>query len=373
MPPLVPTSDFLHLDRVTHLAGGGQTPMLKTSLEALARFAWAKGTGLDGQQVNTAVRSSVAAKVASLLGADPADIGFPSSVAHGVHLLVDSIDWHEGDNVVMEAWEFPSLMFPFLALRARGVEVRLIAPVGWQAPEEDWRAAVDANTRVVAISQVSYLTGEHHDLAFQAELARRVGALFVVDASHALGSVAVEASVADFLFACCYKFVLGVQGAAVAYWNRSRLPDWQPGAMGWHSVVWRAPLERGQGVRALPDGMAFEPGNPAYGALYVLDQSLDTILGLGIGRIQTHTRTLSGELRERLAAAGLPVMTPVAPGSRAGSVAFESARAPQIRERLEAQHVLVSGDEGRVRASVHVYSDAGDVERGAAAIVDAAR
>ena len=226
---LVPISDFLHLDRVTHLAGGGQTPFLVRAQAALERFAQAKGTGLAGQRANDAVHASVSEKVAALLGAEADDIGFPSSVAHGVSLVADGIDWREGDNVVMERWEFPSLMNPFLAQRRRGVEVRTVTPEPgtMRAPLARFDEAIDAKTRVVAVSHVSYLTGERHDLEAYAALAKKVGALFVVDASHALGSVPVHAPVADLLVGCCYKFLLGIHGAAIAYWNRARIPDWR--------------------------------------------------------------------------------------------------------------------------------------------------
>ena len=74
---LASKSDFLGLDGVTHLASGGQSPVLAVHLAALERYARAKGTGLAGQRVNDATRARVASKVASLMGAEADDIGFP--------------------------------------------------------------------------------------------------------------------------------------------------------------------------------------------------------------------------------------------------------------------------------------------------------
>lgn len=362
--------DFLHLDRVVHLAGGGQSPPLVRSREALERYLQAKGAGLAGWRTSEAVRARVAQKVAALVGAAADDIGFPSSVAHGASLVADAVDWRPGDNVVMERWEFPSLMNPFLAQARHGVEVRTVPvePGTWRAPFGRFAEAIDARTRVVAVSHVSYLTGERHDLEAYAALARKVGALFVVDASHALGSVRVHAPVADVLLGCCYKFLLGVHGVAIAYWNRARLPEWRPRLTGWHSTHEKAPFAAPEAPRALATGQVFEPGNPAYGALYVLEESLDYLAGIGMDHVEAHTLALSGELRARLVSLGLPVMTPEAAPERAGSVAFPSDDAPGIRARLEDGGVLVSGDMGRVRASVHVYTTAHDLERATAAI-----
>lgn len=362
---LAPTTDFLHLDRVTHLAGGGQTPFLVRAQAALDRFTQAKGTGLAGQRANDEVRARVAAKVASLLGASPADIGFPSSVAHGISLIADSLDWREGDNVVMERWEFPSLMNPFLAQRRRGVEVRTVTPEPgtMRAPLARFAEAIDAKTRVVAVSHVSYLTGERHDLEAYAALARKVGALFVVDASHALGSVPVHAPVADLLVGCCYKFLLGIHGAAIGCWNRARIPDWRPALTGWHSVDWRQPFDLPGDVAPKATGEVFEPGNPAYASLYVLDESLGYLQQAGLDRVFAHTLAMSGELRARLVARGLPVITPESAAERAGSIAFLANDAPAIRRRLEDAGVLVTGELGRVRASVHLYNTPADLER----------
>src|SRR5690242_18426544 len=128
MQSLAPKADFLNLDGVTHLAAGAQTPSLKSHLDALRRFASTVGTGLRGEAAQAEVRARAAQRLARLLGCQWDDLGFPSSVAHGVGILAESLQWRPGDNVVMEAWEFPSLMLPWMALRDRGVELRLVAP-----------------------------------------------------------------------------------------------------------------------------------------------------------------------------------------------------------------------------------------------------
>lgn len=373
--PLASPSNFLGLDGVVHLATGGQSPSLAGHPAALDRYARTKGTGLAGQRANDAVRARVAGKVATLVGVEPDDIGFPSSVAHGVSLVADAVDWRPGDNVVMERWEFPSLMNPFLAQRRHGVEVRTVPPEPgtWRAPRSRLAEAIDARTRIVALSHVSYLTGERHDLEAYAALARRVGALFVVDASHALGSVRVDASVADVLVGCCYKFLLGLHGVAIASWNRRRLPDWRPALTGWHSTEWRPPFDVPGEIVTCATGRVFEPGNPAFGALWVLDEALDYLAALGMDAIEAHTLAMSGDLRARLVGLGLPVMTPAPASERAGSIAFAAADAPAIRRRLEDARVLVTGELGRVRASVHLYTGDGDLTAAAAAVADAVR
>src|SRR5438874_2646226 len=93
-------------------------------------------------------------------------------------------------------------------------------------------AAMDERTRVLAVSQVSYLTGRRYRLEDLAALARRAGALLSVDATHATGVVPVAARHADVLVSSCYKFLLGVHGAAIFYRNPERLADLAPQTIG---------------------------------------------------------------------------------------------------------------------------------------------
>ena len=174
-------------------------------------------------------------------------------------------------------------------------------------------------------------------------------------------------------FGCCYKFLLGVHGVAIASWNRRRLPDWRPRLTGWHSTEWRPPLEEPRELHVKSTGQAFEPGNPAYPALYVLEASLDYLAALGMERIEAHTLAMSAALRRRLVALGLPVMTPEPAAARAASIAFEQRDPMAVREALEAERVLVTGELGRVRASVGIFNTAADIDEAARAIGTALR
>jgi selenocysteine lyase/cysteine desulfurase len=240
-------------------------------------------------------------------------------------------------------------------------------PGGWRAPLDHWRALVDERTRVVAVSHVSYLTGERHDLTALGRLAHDASALFVVDATHALGAVPVHAPHTDFLFSACYKWVLGTHGLAVAYWNRQRLPGWRPKEAGWHSIRHQTPWQQGGAFELLDDGRVFEAGNPGFAAIYVLHSALTYLRRVGIAPIEQHVIALSGAVHLGLMDIGLKPLTPSAPEQRAGNVAFEVADELAWRNGLEARDVLAWTGDGRVRLSTHLFNDASDVERAIAA------
>jgi selenocysteine lyase/cysteine desulfurase len=108
--------------------------------------------------------------------------------------------------------------------RRSGVTLRQARGTG----PDRFAGCVDARTRAIGVSYVSYLTGERHDLSALRALADSVGALLVVDFTQAAGYLPLEATLTDFAFSACYKWLLGVTGVAVAYWNRVRQPGGLP-------------------------------------------------------------------------------------------------------------------------------------------------
>lgn len=87
--------------------------------------------------------------------------------------------------------EYPSVVQPWLRLRTAGIEVHIARHDRWRLPAESIAELVDARTRVVALSHVSYHSGWRHNLAALSAVAARPDALFVVDATQSLGVVPV--------------------------------------------------------------------------------------------------------------------------------------------------------------------------------------
>jgi selenocysteine lyase/cysteine desulfurase len=364
MSSLAPKSDFIGVEGRVHLAAGGETPFLKSHLEALTRYAHDKSDGLPGRHRQLAMHNRARERAAALLGVATDEVAFLPSTSDGVNMVAQTIDFKPGDNVVVETIEFPSDVYPWLLQRDKGVEVRFVGD-GFEVPPGAIEAAIDSRTRAVALSHVSYLTGVRHDLKPVADAAHAVGAIFIVDASHALGVVPVDAAVADFVFSCCYKWQLGTTGIAVGFWNRQRQPDWAPKAAGWMSA---APVG-GEGemrrhtFAPRDDAMRMTLGNPSFPGAYVVDNGFQYILNVGIEKIEAHVLELTARLREGLAELGLEVLTPAEPARRAGNVCIARKDGSRFAELLAERGVLVWEADGRVRYSAHLYNDSTDVDR----------
>ena len=280
-------------------------------------------------------------RAARLLGVDAADVALLSSTTEGVNVLALALDWQPGDTVVVEAIEFPSLVFPWAKLKEQGVEIRIVRPSDgsqWNYTLDDLAAAVDSRTRLLATSQVSYLTGRRHDLAQLRDIADRAGALLLVDATHGAGVVPVEAGLADVVVSSCYKWLLGTQGIALFYRDPQRLGGLEPPIVGWHSRagpsephrpshhpcggggpldalsleqpdVWTAPDHAGR----------FEAANVSYLSAYLLESALAYLSRFPAAQLAAHSVQLTGLVLAGFARLGLEVTTPQQPEQRAGN------------------------------------------------------
>ncbi|MHA1528695.1 MAG: aminotransferase class V-fold PLP-dependent enzyme [Alphaproteobacteria bacterium] len=353
-----PKSDFIGLEGKTHLAAGGEPPLLKAHRQAFERFAEDKAAGFSGYWRHWQVIDEVRARLARWTGLEPGDIALLGNASEAIMRVVSSFDWRPGDNVVAPTLDYASGRYALASLKRQGVELRLVPADGWALRTGRLLAACDARTRLVYISQVNALTGQHADMTAISAGLRDTPTALMVDASHALGAVPVRGDLADFTVSCSYKFALGIHEGILA-WNRRRRPDFVPAGAGWVSATAGAdPAE----FHRKDDARRAEYGNVGHLGAYLLRESLDYLDSYGIDAIAAHLRRLSGLLVAGMTTLGLEVMTPAAPESRAGNAAFVRSDTRSFIRKASADGILVWGDNGRIRASVHLFTTREDIE-----------
>jgi len=152
---------------------------------------------------------------------------------------------------------------------------------------------------------------------------------------------------------------------------RETFPELQVPFLGWNSVSksggWQQPLDF-----TLKEGThRFQPGNPCFLGVYLLENALDRILALGKVDIEQHALVLSGRLHNAVSNLGFDVMTPAAAAERAGNICIASERIVEIADALAGQGVLVWGTYAsaeRLRISAHVYNSSTDIDSCVAAL-----
>ena len=371
MTALILPTDFIGLENVVHLAAGGETPILKSHRQAVENFFTHKAMGEGARHHFEAIYRSSKERIARLLHVSDEDVAFLGSSSDGVNLLLYALDWQPGDNVVVVDVEFPSNIMPWTRLEKQGVSLRVVSHQNWEIQLEDIAAAMDERTRLVAVSHVSYFTGQRLPLAELSEMVHERGALLLADVTHAAGVVPVEASLADVVVCSCYKWLLGVHGVGIFFRNPASLPDLQPPFLGWHSAVTIAPTSAPTDFTLNSNASRFEPGNPSFLGIYILENALGRLLEIGEDAIAAHDLKLSGQVWQGLKERGYDLMTPGEADYRAGNVCFMSDNVEAVLEALDRQNIRVWGSYAgvnRVRVSTHLYNTEADVERLLAAV-----
>ncbi|MGD9495562.1 MAG: aminotransferase class V-fold PLP-dependent enzyme [Armatimonadota bacterium] len=305
-------------------------------------------------------------RLAELMGAGAVDeVAYVRSTTAGLMVVAESIPWREGESVVVADIEFPANVYPWLNLRRRGVQTRFV-PARERFPTvDDYRAACDRSTRVIAVSWVQFATGQRADLAGLAQLAHEVGAWLVVDAIQGLGALRmdVEALGVDVLCADGHKWLLSVEGAGALYVSSRLVGDLEPFWRGWTSVPEPERfLDYDQPAR--PDARRFEEGSPSLLGAAALDASVGLLLEVGPERIERSVLALTERIAEGVRALGCEVTSPCAAAQRSGIICFRhpARSADEIVAGLSERGIVAASRLGSVRFSPHFYITADQVD-----------
>ncbi len=194
--------------------GGTQVPQLV--VDAVSDYLVNHNSNTHGYFATTVETDHLLADardaLADLLGCSWDEVAFGANTTTLNFLLAHSLarDLSEGDEIVITEIDHEANRGPWISLQDRGVVVREV-PVDTATCTLDWNAferIVNERTRVVAVVWASNAVGTINDVARVVDLARRNGALTVVDAVHyALhGVIDVAALGCDFLLCSAYKF-----------------------------------------------------------------------------------------------------------------------------------------------------------------------
>ncbi len=356
--PIFNPTDFRIGDGVLHFGAASESPFLHRHDEALLDYARDKSIGWSGR-IRMAERINAAReKVSRLFKVNENNVGFVSNVVEGVSLLAESIDVEPGQNICVDASEFPSAALPFVGLRASGVEIR----VARGNDPDRFARVVDEKTRIISTSTVSYITGERLSPEYLRELADANGALLILDVTQEAGALPVDLSIADFAFSSCYKFLLGCTGVAVAYWNQARYPNFEPSTLGWYSVHFPPHLDYDKDPAMKEGASRFSRGNVSHPSIYVLDSALDYLQDTTEEMRADHIQALSQRLLEGLDALGIRPTTPWDESRRGPSVCFTSKEGARLMEKLGEQSIIVINIDETIRVSLHGYNYAEQID-----------
>lgn len=314
---------------------------------------------------------------AGMIGASADEIALVTNTTAGINLVAEGLDWREGDNVVIPAGCFPSNVYPWMQQADRGVEVRCVPTDNGRIDLDTFRALCDERTRVVSVSWVDYKSGYRQPLDAIADIAHSTGAndgagtYFFLDAIQGLGVYPLDLAQTpiDFLAADGHKWMLGPEGAGVAYVRAEHLDKLRARGVGWGSV----PMNQGFDTIELnlkPAASRYEGGSANMVGQIAFGASLDLLTEEPTERIAASILDLTDYLCDRLPESGARVASvravePNGHDPRSGIVSVETPGSDPtaVRARLMEAGVVTMVRGGRLRMSPHAYTSYDEADR----------
>lgn len=307
-------------------------------------------------------------RLADLLGAAPDEVAFTKNTSDGLNTIATALGLGEGDNVIVAPeLEHANNVYPWLNLRRRGIEIRMLPLRDAGFDLDALTAAIDAKTRVVTLSGLSSMTGARPDLDAVAGICRPRGIFTLVDAAQSAGILDVDLSLTgiDALTAATQKGLLSMYGLGFLYCRAEAAQRLDPPFLSVPSVTRTGLHESDLGEYTFdvaPAARRFETGNYNFAGLFALQAALTFYDEYPLSTVDVHVTRLATQLIEGLAELGCEVITPAEPTLRAGIVAFTTPDVHHTLTVLEQRHVRISVRRGRLRASFHLYNTTEDVD-----------
>jgi selenocysteine lyase/cysteine desulfurase len=368
--------EFPVLERKTYLNTGSYGALandVKSALDAYLEDRLLMGANWEAWIIKN---ESVRALTAALLHAVPDEIAVTASVSAGLNALASAVDFSGPRNkVIVSDFEFPTNAQIWHAQEPRGARVVHVrcAPDGY-IPLENFAAAIDEQTQLVAITHVCYRNGAKLDIPGIVRLAHAKGAKVLLDCYQSVGSLDIDVKALDVDFAAggMLKYLLGTAGIGFLYVRESFIQSLVPTNSGWYAQAEIAAMDISAN-RPAPNARRFEAGTPAVVNAYAAEAGLKFLLAVGTPAIEKRNYALTRRCMQRLQEIGWPSITPVQNERRGATVAVPSRDCGGLSAELLRRDIVTSHRDDNVRASFHFYNDEDDVESFIAAMKDLRR
>ena len=194
--------------------------VIQAVVQAMQSFG-NSGRGIHGGALSASrIIYDARAALAALFGAEsPERIAFTANSTQALNTAIKGV-LNPGDHVITTALEHNSVLRPLYELEDRGVELTILpADSLGNIRYEDFEEKLRPNTKAIVTTHGSNLTGNLLDIGKIGAIARRLGLVYIVDASQTAGvfHIDVQKMGIDILCFTGHKGLLGPQGTGGIY------------------------------------------------------------------------------------------------------------------------------------------------------------
>lgn len=354
-------SEFSLADGVTYFNSASAGPLPRRSREALdAYYQLTTATPWRSDPKMYASLERCRVLGAQLIGAEVEDVMYGYNTGYGINLAAFGLPLAAGDEVIVADNDFPANVYPWLALRERGVTVRFARTEKQALSVDAVKAEITKRTKVIAVSFVQFYNGIKTPLAEISELAESCGAYFVVDGIQGCGvePINVRELAIDVFSAGAQKWLLSPSGIGLVAVSPRAREAMKPTMFSWMSVEWENFLDLFQYDKPqFTDARRYSLGTPPVAHLVALEQALELLADIGPKNIQRHNRDLQAPLVDFLLDnPRYRILSSLEQSERSAILSFTAEDYEKTFRRLIDAKIICVIREGGIRVSTHIYN-----------------
>lgn len=308
--------------------------------------------------------------IAATFGAREEEVTLTHNTTEGLNIVIWSIDWRSGDEILISNHEHPALLMPAYNLHERFGVVYRRAPL--DIGEDVIGSVLDQlspRTRLVAMSHVSRRNGRVLPAQELAQELRKRNVRLLLDGAQAAGNIPLHFHElgCDYYSFCGHKWLLGPKGTGGLLIRKEILEKTSVSWTGAHS---QESIEDDGQYEWYPNGRRFEFGTRALAVFGGFAEALRWFEDLGWDRIHRRTAELSRETATWIQDSKLfQLVSPMTSESRSGVVTLrlpDGFLGMDFYERLaEKDGIVVAPLEHPrdIRVCVHFFNTWEEIEK----------
>jgi selenocysteine lyase/cysteine desulfurase len=353
------------------LAHAADCPLPRRVADAISTYAHQASADDQETMVLPALLTRGRQLGAQLLECQPEEIAFVGPTSLALSCFAAGLRLRKGDNLLIYFDDYPSNVYPWLALADRGIEVRLL---NVRRPgvirTVDVMGQVDEDTRLVALASCHFVSGWRLDHEAIGQYLQERGILFCLDGIQTLGAFPTTVEHVDLLAADAHKWLLGPCAAGLLYARTSVADRMTPPLFGWHNV--RCPDYVAQEKITFRAGaQRFEAGSHNLLGVVGLVAALEMLQEIGVEAIAAELLRKRAWLVPALQAKGFHVLSADAPPVNASAIITFSKPGVDmaaLHQKLAETKIVTSLRTDRagqryLRLSPHFYNTDAELHR----------
>jgi cysteine desulfurase / selenocysteine lyase len=297
-------ADIPLLEEFIYMDAASTTPTPRPVVEAMCDYFYNYNSNTGRGAYNLAVKATqefnrARIKIAGFIKANPEDIIFTKNTTEAINLVAHGLKFNKGDNIVVSNMEHHSNLVPWINLKKRGVEVKIVkADQNGVIDPSDIENAVDSNTCLLTITHISNSIGSVQPVEELGKIAEENEVLYLIDAAQSAGHMKLDVKnlMADFIAFPGHKGFLGPVGTGFLYCTNKLQYELEPINLGGGTVEEVSDDD----FKLTESPNRFEGGTQNISGVIGLGASMDYLKRIGMDNVERHGLELTQMLYQKI-------------------------------------------------------------------------